>query len=645
MYFPEKFYRIPLHFDHERLLAEISAVKESHWSPHPQKFKGNDALILLSSGGTINDLNYGPMEFTPCMKQLPYLQQVLESFNTVIGRTRLMRLAPGEKVSRHSDVSLYWWHRFRIHVPIVTDPRVKFYCEDTHVHMQAGESWTFDNWRYHEVHNDSDITRVHLVIDTVGSPALWNMLEQQSWNPKPGETRTPENFVSKKIPFEPGRSASFPIEKHNIIGLLSPAELDAIANFLLHDIDINSSADENIALTRIILTYIKREWRALWSQYGNQEHYYPLFASLLQKTVAQLNTVDPKPTLLSNGFLLANVLKTQVSLTMADVLRKLPENNHEPDTFDITALKDALNIQSKHGIILTGDTTTENITRSKLPRSLKAAPIFILALPCSGGLIVEKVLSQSRALKTLNSTQKNFLDSQFKAAKGQQIEDLLTTAHCSAALQESLYQIFNGQEDQDSYIYFDLKNTLRIDLLQHYFPNAHYIFVWRNPQDTLDLLVRDWQAGTYASRVNYKNKTLAWNHPLPAGWQELFESMVIEDAAQEGSGQDKLAEKIHFQYQGLAGALLQGISRIPPERSFNLFYEQLISEPAACIEHLCAFCGIPFGPKMREQVHNNELAAQPDVKKQTEILGKASPESLRKTRDLITQLKLLEPGF
>jgi len=630
MYFPEKFYRIPLHFDHQRLLAEISAVDESHWSPHPQKFKGNDALILLSSGGTINDLNYGPMEFTPCMEQLPYLKQVLESFNTIIGRTRLMRLAPGEKVNRHSDISLYWWHRFRIHVPIVTDPRVKFYCEDTHVHMQAGEAWTFDNWRYHEVHNDSDITRVHLVIDTVGSPALWNMLEQHSWNPQPGETLTPANFVSKKIAFDPDRTATFPIEKYNIVGLLSPAELDAIANFLLQDMDLESSSAENITRTKICLNYIKREWRALWSEHGNQESCYPLFSSLLQKTVAQINTFQPKPTLLSNGFLLANVLSTQVSLTMADVLRKLNEKNSASSLeFDIRALQDALSIQ--HKIKPLSPPPVQSVIPVNSANTTSSAPIFILAMPCSGGLIVENILAQSRALKSLEASQKQFLDEQFSAAKGQQVTDQLSSGQASRELQTALYQILKNSETQNPVIYFDLKNALRLDLLQACFPKARYVFVWRNPQHVLNQLLGDWLSGAYQTSLEYKGKSKKWSYPLPANWQKLF----------EGETDSPLAEKVHFQFQALSQALLQGHARIAPENRFNLFYEQLIAEPAISIQALCDFCTIPFGPKMRDQADKVPLLGYQIPEQQGDLLLQASAQCLLTTEATIARLKEL----
>ncbi len=114
---------------------------------------------------------------TPHLQRCPYIQQVLGSFRVVLGRSRLMRLGPGATVPPHSDVNYCWFHRVRIHIPVVTSPRVSFSCGGQTVHMAAGEAWVFDNWREHTVHNGGDADRVHLVIDTTGNAAFWNMVE------------------------------------------------------------------------------------------------------------------------------------------------------------------------------------------------------------------------------------------------------------------------------------------------------------------------------------------------------------------------------------------------------------------------------------------------------------------------------------
>jgi hypothetical protein len=105
----------------------------------------------VSTNGTENDDFTGPMMPSPRLDKTPYIRQVMSSFNAIIGRSRLMRLTPGASVDPHSDMHYFWRNHLRIHVPILTEPEVIFYCADEEVHMAAGEAWTFDNWLYHSV--------------------------------------------------------------------------------------------------------------------------------------------------------------------------------------------------------------------------------------------------------------------------------------------------------------------------------------------------------------------------------------------------------------------------------------------------------------------------------------------------------------
>jgi hypothetical protein len=83
-----------------------------------------------------------------------------------------MRLAGQAEVTAHVDEGYYWVERVRIHVPIVTQPTVRFDCADATINMAAGECWIFDTWREHNVHNDASHHRIHLVADTVGGEAF-----------------------------------------------------------------------------------------------------------------------------------------------------------------------------------------------------------------------------------------------------------------------------------------------------------------------------------------------------------------------------------------------------------------------------------------------------------------------------------------
>ena len=195
-----EFIRLPLRFDVERLRTELAQFSEDEWLPHATGFPGNSSIPLISLNGEYNDALHGPMRPTAALARCPYIQQIMGEFGEVFSRSRLMRLEAGCEVPPHVDVNYHWHRRVRIHIPITTTEEVLFHCNGHHVHMAAGESWIFNSWVDHSVQNNSDQTRVHLVLDTTGSPAFWDMVDR-GYRPFAERRAQPE---SRYVDFVPG---------------------------------------------------------------------------------------------------------------------------------------------------------------------------------------------------------------------------------------------------------------------------------------------------------------------------------------------------------------------------------------------------------------------------------------------------------
>jgi hypothetical protein len=179
---------------------------------------GNSAIRLISVDGGENDAVNGIMRMTAHLKRSPYLRQVLAGFGVVWSRSRLLRLAAGAVVPAHSDIHYHWFYRVRMHVPIVTLPPVRFTCGAESVHMAAGEAWVFDNWRVHHVENPTDADRVHLVADTWGSAAFWELIAQGAKADAPIQHRN----------YDPAQT-SVPLTERSLLRpVMAPAEMDLL---------------------------------------------------------------------------------------------------------------------------------------------------------------------------------------------------------------------------------------------------------------------------------------------------------------------------------------------------------------------------------------------------------------------------------
>ena len=161
MHFAKPLIQLPIRFCAETLSREVESLPPSAWEPHPQGFAGNDAVPFVSVNGGLNDGFEGPMAATEHLRACPYIMALMEELGGTWGRSRLMGLAPGARVPRHVDIHYYWRTHLRIHIPIVTNPGVTFTCGGDTAHMAPGESWIFDSFQLHEVHNAGDAKCKH----------------------------------------------------------------------------------------------------------------------------------------------------------------------------------------------------------------------------------------------------------------------------------------------------------------------------------------------------------------------------------------------------------------------------------------------------------------------------------------------------
>lgn len=269
------FIQLPLVFDADLLASEVAALGETSWRPHPQKFPGNFMLPLVAVDGDPDNESFaGVMRPTLALQRCAYLMQVFASLGITVGRSRLMRLAGQAEVTRHADQGYYWAERVRVHVPIVTQPSVRFECGDAAVNMAAGECWIFDTWRQHRVLNDAVESRIHLVIDTVGGAGFWELVAAGRPHDAPSEGWRPHAVAPQPIPVP-----AFACETMNIPEVMTPWEMNAHFAMLFADVLPHPAASQ----VREVTTRFTGTWQALWSAHGDAMETRALFRAALDR--------------------------------------------------------------------------------------------------------------------------------------------------------------------------------------------------------------------------------------------------------------------------------------------------------------------------------------------------------------------------
>lgn len=558
-----EFYKLPIQFDVAHLVAELEQYAEQDWREHPQKYHGNTSIPLITVNGGINDAIDGPMATTDYLAHCPYIQQVLASFNTVFGRSRLMRLAPGSEVPRHNDVHYYWHNRVRIHIPIITEPSVQFYCGSKAVHMAAGEAWIFDSWKPHRVTNPGKHHRIHLVADTVGTAAFWDMVQRL-------HLAGNQPVVPLHVPYQAGMTPVLRLEKFNQPVVMPPAELDAVMRELIFDLRSNRSHDPSLCgeLTRV-LDHLRYEWQSTWVEFGAGEPGWPVYAQLLEITRTQLAALPRTLTLASTGYPVHDAVEAVLKVSL----------NH---------------------------TLAAPATR---PRKLRfERPVFIIAAPRSGSTLLFETLATNREFWTVGDESHRQIESipGLHPSAGDYASNRLDAGHAGkkvrsallgnliADLRNSAGQPLQGLASKDIPKALRLlektpKNALRIPFLQALFPDARFIYLYRNPRDNLSSLLDSWRSGrfrTYPELPGWEGEP--WSLLLVPGWRELVGR--------------PLAEIVAAQWKTTHATILADLASIPQEQWCMLDYADLLQDPAQVIEALCRFSDVPFGERMRQLV-------------------------------------------
>ena len=295
MHLSQPFLRLPKSFCAETIAAEVAALGPEAWVPHPGKLPGNDAVLLITPNGQMTNAFTGPMGPTDHLRRCPYIMEIMADIGAVWGRSRLMGLAAGADVPPHVDVGYYWRTHTRIHIPVVTTPKVVFTCDDKSVHMAPGECWIFDSFRRHNVRNGGTEKRIHLVLDTVGGEALWDLVEraQQDGDEEP-ETLRPGVMRTDLLAFE----------QLNAPGVMTPWEVRCHVDFLLEK--VAPGADIRPIGRR--LERFADAWGATWAQFGPEERGLQTYQGLVASVERDMRALGAAAILLTNDVPLERAL-------------------------------------------------------------------------------------------------------------------------------------------------------------------------------------------------------------------------------------------------------------------------------------------------------------------------------------------------
>ncbi|MBS0227899.1 MAG: aspartyl/asparaginyl beta-hydroxylase domain-containing protein [Proteobacteria bacterium] len=163
--------------DIDNLRNGVLAIPESVWDAEnadkPNKFEALDKTRHIVFRFVDSTRDWRGSHDRPAWKQWrdllePVLAQAVRTYGYAHGvfpRVMLARMAPGGVILPHIDANpaAKWPHK--IHVPLVTNDGVVFFCGGSERHFPVGEAVEVSNLGPHWVRNDGDTDRIHLIFE------------------------------------------------------------------------------------------------------------------------------------------------------------------------------------------------------------------------------------------------------------------------------------------------------------------------------------------------------------------------------------------------------------------------------------------------------------------------------------------------
>ncbi|HSR65333.1 MAG TPA: sulfotransferase, partial [Xanthomonadaceae bacterium] len=242
-------------------------------------------------------------------------------------------------------------------------------------------------------------------------------------------------------------------------------------------------------------------------------------------------------------------------------------------------------------------------------------PVILLSAPRSGSTLLFETLSQAPGLLTIGHESHRTIEGLpglHPAARGYG-SNRLTAEDASDEIAEALRSAFAGAlRDRDGrpplpgrpvrLLEKTPKNILRVPFLRRVFPDALFVYLYREPRPVLASMIEAWQSGrfrTYAELPGWVGPP--WSLLLVPGWRDLIGRPLEEIVAR--------------QWAAATAVLLDDVASLPREAVVTVRYDDLVARPDAEARRLCAAAGLDWDRPLARLPLSRHTLTPPDPDK------------------------------
>ena len=237
-----------------------------------------------------------------------------------------------------------------------------------------------------------------------------------------------------------------------------------------------------------------------------------------------------------------------------------------------------------------------NISRPVMPD-----PVFIVGCSRSGTTVTYETLKLSKVFLSFGFELPNFWNSLWGPENNGWHSEAASLENAKPRHRNAAFKFFYERLGAGWILDKTCINVMRISYLYRLFPNAKFVYVYRDGRDNVNSLMEGWRQGprfalgqflgSFPCEVKIEDgRFKEWCFFLPPGWRDYNEASLEEVCAYQWITANQMA--------------LASAGTIPQEQWIQFRYEDLFSDAVAAFETVFDGLGIPFAPEIRLRCEN-----------------------------------------
>lgn len=242
-------------------------------------------------------------------------------------------------------------------------------------------------------------------------------------------------------------------------------------------------------------------------------------------------------------------------------------------------------------------------------------PVIVVSTPRSGSTLLFETLAKAPGLHTIGRESHQAIEGlrPLNPSANGFHSNRLGSADATPAVIEAIHRNFAQQlRDREGrpppqgspvrLLEKTPKNALRIPFLRAVFPDARFIYLYRDPRSAMASMMEAWHSGRFVT------------YPDLPGWQGLPWSLLLVPGWRDLIGRP-LEEIVAAQWQATTMALVEDLRQLPPGRVTCVRYDTLIAQPQAEVERLCRFMQLDWDLVLADLPLSRYTVTPPDPSK------------------------------